>query len=249
MMPPRQRRPSRLRSLLHRLLKFLGTVAGLIALAMLSGVVAMDLAMDKDRVEVPRTVGLDSVAATKLIEEVGLTPRVLAEEFSARIPKGHVASQRPPMGARVKQGSEVRLILSRGTDQLEVPSVAGESLPQAQRMLAEAGLNLGSITRIHSDVHAQETIIAQDPPAGSTATRGATVTILQSLGPWEETISMPDLLGREFVTVMNLLKELQLEARVSFEKAASRAGHVVAQVPPPGAKTKVGNQVQITVGE
>lgn len=60
---------------------------------------------------------------------------------------------------------------------------------------------------------------------------------------------MPDLLGREFVTAMNLLKELQLEARVSFERAASREGHVVAQVPPPGGKTKVGSQVQITVGE
>ncbi|HSB79264.1 MAG TPA: PASTA domain-containing protein, partial [Candidatus Methylomirabilis sp.] len=241
--------PSRLRSLLHGLLKFLGTVTGLIALAMLSGLVAMHFVMEKDRVEVPRTVGLDSVAASQLIEEVGLTPRVLAEEFSATIPKGRVARQRPPIGARVKLGSEVRLILSRGTDQLEVPSLAGENLPQAQRILAEAGLTLGSITHIHSDVHAQETIIAQDPPAGSTATRGATVTILQSLGPWDETVTMPDLLGREYVTAMNLLKELQLGVRVSFEKAASREGHVVAQIPPPGDKTKVGSQVQITVGE
>lgn len=248
-MPPRQNQPSRLRTLLHRLLKSLGTVTGLIALALLSAFVAMHLVMEKDRVEVPRTVGLDSVAATQLIEEVGLAPRVLAEEFSPTIPKGRVARQRPPVGARVKLGSEVRLILSRGTDQLEVPDLAGESLPQAQRILAEAGLSLGGITRIHSDVHAQETIIAQDPPAGSTATRGAMVTMLQSLGPWDEAITMPDLLGREFVTAMNLLKELQLGVRVTFEKAATREGHVVAQVPLPGEKTRVGKQVQITVGE
>ena len=235
--------------LLHGLLQVSGTVTGLVALALLSGFVAMEIAMDKDRIGIPRTVGLDSVAASKLIEEVGLTARVIAEEFSAKIPKGHVASQRPPIGTRVKLGSEVRLILSRGTDQSEVPDVAGISLTQAQRILAEAGLTLGSITRIHSDVHAQETIIAQDPPAGSTATRGTRVTLLQSLGPREETIRMPDLLGRELVTAMNLLKELQLEARVSFERAASRAGHVVAQVPPPGGKAKVGSQVQIIVGE
>lgn len=235
--------------LLHGLLQISSTVTGLIALALLSGYVAMELAMDKDRVEVPRTVGLDSVAASKLIEEVGLAPQVIAEEFSAKISKGHVATQRPPVGTRVKLGSQVRLILSRGTDQLEVPNVAGDSLPQAQRVLAETGLTLGSVTQIHSDVHAQETIIAQDPPAGSTATRGSAVTLLQSLGPWEETITLPDLLGREFVTAINLLKELQLEARVSFEKAASREGHVVAQIPPPGSKARVGSQVQITVGE
>jgi len=248
-MPPRRIQPSRRRMLLHGLLQVSGTVTGLVALALLSGFVAMEIAMDKDRIGIPRTVGLDSVAASKLIEEVGLTARVIAEEFSAKIPKGHVASQRPPIGTRVKLGSEVRLILSRGTDQSEVPDVAGISLTQAQRILAEAGLTLGSITRIHSDVHAQETIIAQDPPAGSTATRGTRVTLLQSLGPREETIRMPDLLGRELVTAMNLLKELQLEARVSFERAASRAGHVVAQVPPPGGKAKVGSQVQIIVGE
>jgi eukaryotic-like serine/threonine-protein kinase len=249
MMPPRRIQPSRLRMLVHSLLQISGTLAGLAALALLSGFVAMELVMDKDRIEIPRTVGLDSVAASKLIEEVGLTSRVIGEEFSPKIPKGHVTSQRPPTGTRVKLGSEVRLIVSRGTDQSEVPNLAGNNLPQAQRILAEAGLTLGGITRIHSDVHAQESIIAQDPPAGSTATRGTTVTLLQSLGPWEETITMPDLLGREFVTAMNLLKELQLEARVSFEKAASREGHVVAQVPPPGSKTKVGSQVQIVVGE
>jgi eukaryotic-like serine/threonine-protein kinase len=235
--------------LLHSLLQISGTVAALIALALLSGYVAMEFAMEKDRVEVPRTVGLDSVAASKLIEEVGLAPQILAEEFSAKIPKGHVATQRPPVGTRVKLGSQVRLILSRGTDQLEVPSVAGDSLPQAQRVLAETGLTLGNVTQIHSDVHPQETIIAQDPPAGSTATRGTAVGLLQSLGPWEEAITLPDLLGREFVTAINLLKELQLEARVSFEKAASREGHVVAQSPPPGSKARVGSQVQITVGE
>jgi beta-lactam-binding protein with PASTA domain len=249
MMPPRRSQPSRLRLLVHGLLRGLAILAGLTALALVSGFVAMELVTEKDRVEVPRVIGLDSIAAGELIKEVGLTPRVIGEEFSAKIPKDHVASQRPTVGTRIKLGSEVRLILSRGTDQLEVPSVAGGTLPQAQRALAEVGLTLGRITRIHSDVHAQETIIAQDPPAGSTATRGGMVTLLQSLGPWEETITMPDLLGREFVTALNLLQELQLEARVSFEKAASRQGHVVAQNPPPGGKVKVGDQVQITVGE
>ena len=248
-MPPRQIQPSRPRNLLHGLLRVLGTIAGLTALAVVSGFVAMQIAMEPNRVEVPRVIGQDSVAASELIKEVGLMPRVIAEEFSPNIPKGHVASQRPTSGARIKLGTEVRLILSRGTDQLEVPDVAGNSLPQAQRVLAEAGLTLGRITRIHSDVHLQETIIAQDPPAGSTATRGATVALLQSLGPLEEAITMPDLLGREYVTAMNLLKELQLEARVSFQRSASREGHVVAQNPPPGGKAKVGSQVQITVGE
>jgi beta-lactam-binding protein with PASTA domain len=123
------------------------------------------------------------------------------------------------------------------------------TLPQAKRILAETGLILGQIGTIHSEVHARDVVIAQDPPVGAAATRGAAVQILQSLGPWEEMVTLPDLRGREMVVALNLLKELQVEARINFEQAPSREGHVVAQDPPPGASVKVGGQVQITVGE
>jgi beta-lactam-binding protein with PASTA domain len=205
--------------------------------------------MERDRVEVPRVVGVDSIAAGQLIREVGLTPRVVAEEFSDKILKGRVTTQRPSGGTRAKVGTEIRLFLSRGTDQLEVPNLTGITLAQAQRGLAEAGLALGPITTIHSDVHAREIIIAQDPPAGASAIRGAIVRLLESLGPWEEAVTMPDLRGRETVTAINLLRELQVEVRVSFEKRVSKEGQVIAQDPPPGTPMKVGGQVLITVGD
>jgi serine/threonine-protein kinase len=231
------------------LVKAAAILAGLFALGLASGFVAMQITMEKDRVEVPRVVGVDSVAASQLIREAGLTPRVVAEEFSNKVPKGHVATQRPSGATRAKIGSEVRLFLSRGTDQLEVPDVAGGTLPQAQRSLAEVGLTLGKVTAIHSEAHARETVIAQDPPAGAAAIRGMAVRLLQSLGPWEEMVTIPDLRGREMVTAVNLLRELQLESRASFEGAVSRHGQVIAQDPPPGARVKVGGQVRITVGD
>jgi len=249
MIPLRQSGPTPTRGCLYRLTRGLAICTGLLALAVLSGYVAMIWSMEEDRVEVPRAVGLDSVAAGALLRETGLAPRVVAEEFSASIPKGRVSSQRPSRGARVKLGSEVRLILSRGTDQLSVPNLTDITLPQAKRILAEAGLSMGQIATIHSDVHSRDMTIAQDPPVGEAATRGAAVRLLQSLGPWEEQVTLPDLRGREMVVALNLLKELQIEARISFRQAASKEGHVVDQNPAPGASIKVGGQVQITVGE
>ncbi len=249
LMPTYRRQPSRLYRFIVGLVKVMAILTGLFALGLSSAYVAMQIAMEKDRVEVPRVVGLDSVAAGQLIREVGLASRVVAEEFSVKIPKGRVTNQRPSSGSRAKIGTEVRLFLSRGTDQLEVPNVAGITLAQAQRSLAEAGLSLGPVTVIHSDAHARETIIAQDPRAGAAATRGTTVRLLQSLGPWEEMVTMPDLRGREMVTAINLLRELQVEVRVSFERSVSREGQVVAQDPPPGAHVRVGGQVTITVGD
>jgi beta-lactam-binding protein with PASTA domain len=248
-MPEPRPRTSGLYRFTFGLVKFTAILMGLFALGLSSAYVAMELAMERDRVEVPRVVGVDSIAAGQLIQEVGLTPRVVAEEFSDKIPKGRVSTQRPSGGTRAKVGSEVRLFLSRGTDQLEVPNLAGIPLAQAQRSLAEAGLALGPVTTIHSDAHARETIIAQDPPAGTSTIRGATVRLLESLGPWEEVVTMPDLRGREMVTAVNLLRELQVEVRVSFERSVSRGGQVIMQDPPPGTQVRVGGQVMITVGD
>ncbi len=245
---PKYREPSRLYRVVYKLIRAVAILSGLAALGMVSAYIAMLLVMEKDRVEVPRVVGVDSVAASQLIQEADLTPRIVAEEFSDKVPKGHVATQRPSGGAWAKMGSEVRLFLSRGTDQLDVPNIVGATLPQAQRTLAEAGLSMGEITAIHSDAHARETIMAQDPPAGAPAIRGATVKILQSAGPWEDMVTVPDLLGREMVTAVNLLRELQLESSVSFGSDA-RQGQVVAQDPAPGARLKVGGQVRLTVGD
>jgi len=247
-MPSARRRPSRLSLLLVRLVRAAAICMGLVALGLTSAFVSMQMAMETNRIEVPRVVGLGATAAGTLLREAGVTSRVVAEEFSDTIAKGHVSSQRPVSGARVQPGSEVRLLISRGTDQLSIPDLAGHTLPQAQRILSEAGLTPGPVTRIHSNAHPREAIIAQDPPAGASALRGTTVRLLQSLGPWEDVMIMPDLVGRDMVTAMNLVRELQVEARVGFEREVSRRGRVVAQDPPAGATIKAGQHVSITIG-
>ncbi len=92
------------------------------------------------------------------------------------------------------------------------------------------------------------TIIAQEPPEGAAAVRGATVYVLQSLGPWDDQVVMPDLRGREALVAVNLLKELQVEARISFQPSPSK-DRIIAQEPAPGTPIKVGMPVQLVVGE
>jgi serine/threonine-protein kinase len=158
-------------------LRAVSIAVGLVALAALSGHIAMHRVMEADRVEVPRVIGFDSVAAEALIKEAGLVPRVVAEEFSATIPRGSVTSQRPARGTRVTLGSEVRLILSRGSDQLAAPDLAGLTLAQAKRVVAETGLTLGPVISVHSDAHARESVVTQDPPPGAQVKVGGQVQI------------------------------------------------------------------------
>ena len=244
-----ERRPSGGGQALRRLVKGTAIFVGLLALGALSGFVAMHIVMEPDRVEIPRVIGVESLAASEILKEVGLTPRILSEEFSTNIPKGHVTSQRPARGGRVKIGTEVRLILSRGSDQLDLPDLRGQDLQQAQRALNESGLTVDRVIPIHSDAHPRDMVIGQEPAPGAPAVRGDRVVLLQSLGPLDNLVVVPDLRGREMVTVLNLLKELQVEARVSFRQEASGQGHVIAQDPAPGGRVRVGGQVQLTIGE
>lgn len=237
------------RGLLYRLVRALAILTGLVALGLVSAFVAMQWSLEPDRVEVVRVVGLESIAASQLLKEAGLAPKVVAEEFHSRIAKGGVISQQPPAGTRAKLGTEVRLIVSRGTDRITVPDVAGRTLPQAQRMLVEAGLSPGTVSQTHSDGYPRDQVIGQDPQPGADLIRGTTVHLLLSLGPYEGSLAMPDLLGRDVVSATNLLKELQVEAVLLFEQAPSREGKVVAQDPPPGERLAVGGKVRITVGE
>ena len=95
MLAPKVPRPS----LWYRFIKACAIVFGLCALAALAGEAVMHWMLESDRIEVPRVIGLDSVAATTLLQEAGLQPKVVAEEFSEKIPKGSVTAERPRTAA------------------------------------------------------------------------------------------------------------------------------------------------------
>jgi beta-lactam-binding protein with PASTA domain len=60
---------------------------------------------------------------------------------------------------------------------------------------------------------------------------------------------MPDVLGREHVSAVNLLNDLQLEVVVIFREATARQGRVVGQEPAAGERIPVGAKVRVTVAE
>ncbi|MBI2081569.1 MAG: PASTA domain-containing protein, partial [candidate division NC10 bacterium] len=135
----------RLRAWLEVALKAAGALLGMAGLAILAGYVAMNLALEKDKVQVPNTMGMDLKEAAALVREVGLQPRMVAEEYSRTIPRGGVITQTPPGGVRVRKNKEVRLTVSRGSDEILAPSVTGGPLTRAQRTLAEHGMTVGLV--------------------------------------------------------------------------------------------------------
>ncbi len=171
---------------LHLLLRGLGAALFLAAVALATAYITMWLATGKDKVQIPRVIDMDSTVALELLRERGLQPKVSGREYSEEIPKDAVLSQRPASGSWARKNSEVRLVVSRGSDAVTLPSVAGLPLSEARRALQEHGLTVGRVAQVHSSEHPMGEVIAQDPEPGVSARRGSPIALLVSLGRLEE---------------------------------------------------------------
>jgi serine/threonine-protein kinase len=129
----------------------------------------------KPSVAVPAISGSDAqsfAAAQSALQAVGLTA-VESDQFSDTVAKGQVIGTQPPGGTSVQVGSQVTVLVSKGPDLVQVPSVAGDSVPQATQILNAAGFAV-SVSNASSNAVARGT----NPPAGTMARRGSNVTII-----------------------------------------------------------------------
>ena len=172
--------------LLRLLIRGVGAAVFLAVVALTTGYITMWLATEKDKVQLPRVIGMDATAAQELLRDQGFQPKVSGKEYSEEVPKDAVVSQRPASGSWLRRSTEVRLIVSRGSDAVALPNLAGLPLPEAQHLLQQQGLIVGRVARVHSPDHPKGAIIAQDPEAGTLTRRGNPVAVLLSLGQIEE---------------------------------------------------------------
>lgn len=113
----------------------------------------------------------DDIIAT--LEEAGLTP-VIVEEFSDTVAAGHFISQNPPADADGHRLDEVTVVISKGPELIEVPSVIGLQRDAAVAKLNEAGFEV-KVENILGGLFG--TVRLQDPLGQSKARPGSTVTI------------------------------------------------------------------------
>lgn len=147
-------------------------------------------AQDASSVVVPDLTGLDEATAWAVLAQAGLLAEVAGQQYSDAVPLGKVIRQDPPGGQRAPRGSTVRLILSKGSDKTTVPDVVGQSYGAAEAALAASNLNAA-----RQDVWSEspsDTVIAQDPPAGTQVIPGTTVLLKVSSG---RTLSINATLG------------------------------------------------------
>jgi beta-lactam-binding protein with PASTA domain len=173
------------------------------------------------------------------------TPR---EVFNDTIAKGQVIGTDPPAGEKIAKDGTVVLLVSKGPEQVGVPSLLGTTPADAERQLREAGLKLGKRESRFSDDVEKGKIISTAPPADTLIAPGRTVDIVVSKGV--EQVEVPNLVGASRDDAERQLRERGFEVEfneVDFQFGGPFPRTVTAQDPQPTTKIAKGETVTLTV--
>lgn len=210
---------------------------GILAFLMLSSTSAPDI-------NVPDVTGRPVEQAVQILRARGLASSVDRQLFSADVPAGAVISQGPEGGRKVRKGQTVNLTVSKGPEQAPVPQLAGLARAEAEKLLADAGLDLGDVTLASSATVAEGRIISQSPAPPAQVSKGTPVSLVVSTG--QEQLTVPTLTDLPEQQAQQALSDAGLTSRSQPGCDTSRAeGVVVAQSPAPG--TKVPAKAPITL--
>jgi eukaryotic-like serine/threonine-protein kinase len=195
-------------------------------------------------VTVPNVVGRDFSEAIAILNRRGLAPAVTRRPNERD--EGTVFRQDPPAQERVDEGATVTLFVSSGPRETVVPDVVGRTRGEAQQLLREANLRLGTTTNTPSDTFGKGVILDQSPDAQAEVPEGSTIDITVSTGP--EVTDVPFVEGLPVEQAVEAIENADLEAnRRDVPSDDVDAGIVVEQDPSGGSEAEPGDVVDISV--
>ncbi|HAA89275.1 MAG: Serine/threonine-protein kinase Sp [Thermoanaerobacterales bacterium 50_218] len=140
----------------------------------------------------PRLVWLPDVRgyplqeAKAILESSGFKVKDPVSEFyDEKVPAGSVISQVPEGEQKVAEGSQISLIVSKGSPprQVVMPSLLGLTVEQASKTLEDLGLVLGEIKEEESQEYPSGVVCGQEIEPGTVVSSGEVVDIVRSKGP------------------------------------------------------------------
>jgi beta-lactam-binding protein with PASTA domain len=130
----------------------------------------------------PRVLEMPEAKAREKLAQLGFRPRLDGERPNDSFPQGTVIWQDPPPGTVLQPNSVVQLVLSSGPALVAVPDVIGLDVTLASKILAAAGVRVGSVDT-SSAGQERGVVVATRPAAGVGRPRGAAVALMVSRGP------------------------------------------------------------------
>jgi len=212
--------------------------------AVVGGTVLWEATRDVTR-RLPSLVGSSGESAGALLTELGW---VVEERFDRQDDsvEGELLEMLPVGGTPLAEGGAVVLVISLGPDRVAVPpDLVGVTASEAGRLLDDAGLTAGEVTRGYSE-DILPGLVIEVPDAASNLPLGSDVDLVVSEGPAPRSVPA-GLIGMQAADVQASLLALKLLPILVDVPGLLEAGTVVGLTPAPGTPLAVGGQVDVLV--
>jgi beta-lactam-binding protein with PASTA domain len=192
---------------------------------------------------VPSVIGKSQDDAVSTLVNAGLRADPVVQVPSSK-PPGTVTGQEPQPGMTIVKGSRVRINVSSGPAEVDVPSVVGLPFDQASSALQGQGF---AVARTNVDSNQPKDSVVSQSPSGQ-APKGSTITLSVSKGPKQSTV--PDVTSQDEGSAKSTLTTAGFTVTVQRQDVTDPGlgGIVLSQSPTPGTKANQGSTVTIVVG-
>ncbi|GDX23743.1 serine/threonine protein kinase [Actinomycetes bacterium] len=208
------------------------------------GLIKVTISKGPERYLVPKLSGLSLADAGALLTKSKLVIGSTNYVFNDKVEKDLIIGSSPTFGEMLKKNSPVNLLISKGSDLLDVGAYAGKSSDQALTELNDAGFDVTVKEKFSETVKAGD-VISRDPQELKMA-RGSKITLTVSKGP--EFVLIPaGLLKTDQQSAAKKLENagFVVKAVVPSKKIAGKVPKVFRVTPVQGSKAKRGSTVLI----
>ena len=194
---------------------------------------------------VPNVVSLREDAARAQIEGSMPAATVSVERiYSTRVGAGLVIRQQPQARSPFPIGTQVRLVVSKGSPYAPVPAVAGRPAEAAKASLVRQGFT-SRYAYAPSWTVRKGSVVGLQPRVGTRLRRPAQVTLVVASGYPHSVV--PDVRGTDVASAQQQLAAKHLRYRLVWRLTEGTPGQVLDQIPAPGMTVYQGAQIRLTV--
>jgi serine/threonine-protein kinase len=202
--------------------------------------VTVVLSAGPERFAVPALANMSLAQADAALRKANLSRGKITKQFSDE-PVNQVLSSAPGPGSKLKRGAAVALVLSKGVEQVAVPSVVGKPFADAEKALVAKGF----VVQAEEDFSAtvpEGSVIRQTPRKGK-VDKGSTVQVWRSKGP--PPVPVPNVTNQRLDQARATLERAGFEVEV--DNLISGPDIVLDQDPNGGTTAPRGSTIRLSV--
>ncbi|MEU1624027.1 Stk1 family PASTA domain-containing Ser/Thr kinase [Streptomyces sp. NPDC020096] len=179
---------------------------------------------------------------------VGLKVVKSGEDYCPKYDKGQVCTQNPAAGSPVSKNQTITVVLSKGAQPIDVPDETGKSFNDAQQDLQSKGFtNVQEKQDDGTSGKPANTVLDQNPAAGSKADKNATIMLTIAKAP--TTVNVPNVIGKPVADAQAQLQQLGFQVQTQNQDSTQPPNTVLNESPGPNNQAPKGSTVTLTIAQ